>query len=105
MLLHAGNRRSAAGRPALLEPDDRLPAEPLAEPAGASRLVPRRQGEDDPTHADHAQEWHGPAHQPLADAAAPPLLVDPERAQLGPTGQRGQAAAAREVGRPLQEAD
>src|SRR5437660_2905007 len=105
MLLRFRARLSGAGRPALLEADDGFPAEALAEPARAGLLLPRRQGDDHAADADHAQERHRPPHQPAADAAPAPLLPDPERAQLGPAGERGQAAAAREVWRPLQEAD
>src|SRR5205807_2954778 len=94
---------SGAGRPALLQADDGLPAQAAAEPAGARLLLPGGHRDDHAADADHAQERHGPAHQPVADAAAPPLLADPERAQLGPPRQRRQAAAAGEIGRPLQE--
>src|SRR5215467_8309909 len=88
---------SGAGGPALLQAHDRLPADPPAEPAGARLLLPGRQGDDDPADAHHAQEGHGPPHQPLADAPAAPLLADAQRAELGPARERRQAAAAREV--------
>jgi hypothetical protein len=55
--------------------------------------------------ADHPEERDRAPHQPGADATTAPVLPDAQPAQLGPTGHRGQAAAAGQVGGPLDEAD
>src|SRR5262252_737879 len=96
---------SADLRPALLQPDQRLPAEPAAHTACARRLLGPAERDDDTPDAQHLEERGGAAHEPRPDSMAAPALPDTEDAELCPTGKRRQRAPEREVWHPIEKSD